>query len=378
MKKREELSKNQTRRKFIKTTALGVGMLTTSGSLSFAEEKHSLSNDKNSLQIAGYDVNRVKALIDGKVQIKGVNTNFTKGNIGGLNTNTFVGPQTYDITEIGLVPYILAYANDDFRDYSLLPIFPLRVFRHKSAFIRTDGKIKTPEDLKGKAIGTPGYSSTSLTWLRGIFKDEYGVAPEDVEWVISKKDSSSKESGKVSKNEQLIPKGITVREGKPGMDESDLLLSGEVDALFHAAQPRAYMEGNPLIGTLFPNSRKTEQEYYKKTGIFPIMHAIAVRNSLIKKHPQLVKDIFNAYSESKKMDFKFMKSLGWAYNSLPWYGQELESTIEVMGDNYWPYGIKPNRKALETLFRYSYEQGLSSRQLTIEDVFETSSLELIE
>lgn len=378
MKEQHVLSNNTSRRKFLKTTALGVGLLTTSGPVSFAKEKFSISSDKNTLQLAGYDVNRLKALINGKVEIKGFSINFTKASIGDNNTNILNGPQSYDITEIGLHPFMLAYANDNFRDYTLLPIFPVRLFRHKSVFIRTDGKIKTPEDLKGKSIGSPSYSSSSLTWLRGIFQDEYGVKPEDIEWVISQKDSSSKESGKISKNEQLIPKGITVREGKPGMDESDLLLSGEVDALFHAVQPKAYMEGNPRIGTLFPDSRKTEREYYKKTSIFPIMHAVAVRKSLIEKHPQLVEDIFRAYSESKAIDYKFMKSLGWIYNSLPWYGQELESTIELMGKNFWPYGIEPNRKTLETLFRYSHEQRLSSRELKVEELFHPSSLELLE
>ena len=378
MKEQHVSSNDTSRRKFLKTTALGVGLLTTSGPVSFAKEKFLISSDKNSLQLAGNDVNRVKALVNGKVEIKGFPINFTKASIGDINTNILSGPQSYDITEIGLHPFMLAYANDNFRDYTLLPIFPVRIFRHKSVYIRTDGKIKTPEDLKGKSIGTPGYSSTSLTWLRGIFQDEYGVKPEDIEWVISKKDSSSKESGKISKNEQLIPKGITVREGKPGMDESDLLLSGEVDALFHAAQPKAYMEGNPLISTLFPDSRKTEKEYYNKTGIFPIMHAIAVKKSIIEKQPQLVEDIFRAYSESKAIDYKFMKSLGWAYNSLPWYGQELESTIELMGKNFWPYGIEPNRKTLETLFRYSHEQGLCNRELTIEELFHPSTIELNE
>ena len=108
------------------------------------------------------------------------------------------------------------------------------------------------------------------------------------------------------------------------------------------------------------------------------MHTVAVRNSLLEKHPELVKDIFDAYSKSKKLDFEFMKKLAWAYDSLPWYGQELETTIDVMGENYWPYGIEPNRKTLETYFKYSFDQKLSKRELTIEDLFHPSSIELIE
>jgi 4,5-dihydroxyphthalate decarboxylase len=116
------------------------------------------------------------------------------------------------VTEIGLHPFMLAYANDDFRAYSLLPVFPLRLFRHKSVFIRTDRGIDGPEDLKGKVIATPGYASTSLTWIRGIFEHEYGISPMDVEWVIASKDSDAR-SGKTSKQEQILPQGVPIRQG---------------------------------------------------------------------------------------------------------------------------------------------------------------------
>ena len=165
------------------------------------------SNEKGlPIALAGYEFNRLKALIDGRAKIEGCDLTFTKSGIGDLNTNMFAGSQTYDVTEIGLHPFMLAYANDGFRDYTLLPIFPLRLFRHKSVFIRNDRGINKPEDLKGKTIGTSGYSSSSLTWLRGIFQDEYGVKPEDVNWVVSNKDSSTDASGKISKQEQVAPR----------------------------------------------------------------------------------------------------------------------------------------------------------------------------
>jgi len=113
---------------------------------------------------------------------------------------------------------MLAYANDGFRDYSLLPIFPLRLFRHKSIFIRTDRGIKKPEDLRGKKVATPGFSSTSLTWLRGIVQHEYGVKPEEIKWIVSSKDSSAKAAGKVSKQESVVPKGFSVINGPAGKD----------------------------------------------------------------------------------------------------------------------------------------------------------------
>jgi 4,5-dihydroxyphthalate decarboxylase len=227
-------------------------------------------------------------------------------------------------------------------------------------------------------VGTPGYSSTSLTWIRGILSDEYGVAPDEINWVYSQKDSSSAESGKASKQENTFPAGLNIRPGPVGVDESELLVSGEVDALFHAATPQAYLEGHPKVARLFPNSRAIELAYYKKTGIFPIMHSVAVRKSLLQDNPQLIAAIFQAYSEAKSRSYAYMNSIGWAADMLPWYGQELEYTKAEMGPNFYSYGIQSNRKSLETLFRYSYEQGLASRQLKIEELFHPASLALEE
>jgi 4,5-dihydroxyphthalate decarboxylase len=330
------------------------------------------------ISIAGYRVPRVEALADGRIAVQGCAGTFTEGRIGDLNTDTFSGSQRYDVTEIGLHPFMLAYANQGFRDYSLLPVFPLRIFRHKSIFIRTDRGIGRPEDLRGKKIATPGYSSTSLTWIRGILEDEHGITPADVEWVVAKKDSSAADAGKVSAQESVVPDGIEFVEGPTGLDESDLLEKGEVDALFHAAQPRCFAEGHPDVGRLFPDSRTAERAYFAKTGVFPIMHAVAIRNSIAEEHPWLAEAVFNAYSEAKALSFQKMFQTGWIFDSLPWYGQELEETRSLMGDNFYSYGIESNRKVLKTLFGYSHQQKLSSRELTVEELFHPASLACIE
>lgn len=366
-----------TKYKFLTTILL---IFLTLNTFTFASQSE-LSTTKPllSLKVAGYDFERLAALFDGRVKIEGCDATFQKVGIGDMNSNVFSGPQTFDVTEIGLHPFMLAYANDNFRDYTLLPIFPLRLFRHKSIFISTDSGIKTPKDLMGKTIATPGYSSTSLTWIRGILQDEYGITPKDVKWITSAKDSSADMAGKVSKNETVIPKGITITSGSKGKDESDLLISGEADALFHAAEPKAYIEGNPKVGRLFQNYRKIEQAYYKKTGIFPIMHAVAIKTSLLKKHPWLAKAVFDAYSQSKQLAYNYMTKLGWVNDMLPWYAQELMQTRTLMGKNFYSYGLnKANRKVLETLFRYSHEQGLTNRELTIDDLFDPSGHSLSE
>ena len=150
------------------------------------------------IKVSSYLLARTAPLFDGRVQIQGTEASFHKDAIGDMNTAAFSGAGTREITELGLHPYMLAYANEGFRDYALLPIPLLRQFRHKSIFVRADAGIAAPQDLKGRRVGTPGYSSTSLTWIRGILADEYGVEPGDVRWITSARDSSAAIAGKTS------------------------------------------------------------------------------------------------------------------------------------------------------------------------------------
>jgi 4,5-dihydroxyphthalate decarboxylase len=373
-----EAPNSTSRRDVLKATALAVGAAGIGSAVGGGAARAATNAKGLPLAMAGYKFERVAALVDGKVTVEGADTTFEVAGIGDMNTDVFGGRQKRDVTEIGLHPFMLAYSNEGFRDYTLLPIFPLRLFRHKSVFIRTDRGIKTPEDLRGRSIGTPSYSSTSLTWLRGIFQDEYGISPQDVEWVTSSKDSSAEMAGKVSKQESMAPEGVPISAGPAGMDESDLLVSGKVDALFHAAEPRAFIEGHPKVARLFPDSRTVERKYYVKTGIFPIMHAVAIKKAVLEENPWLSAAIFKAYSQAKQMSYEHMAKAAWVYDMLPWYGQEFEETQALMGDNFYSYGIKSNRKTLEALFRYSHQQGLANRELTIEELFDPGGLELTE
>lgn len=330
------------------------------------------------ITVSSYRLDRTQALFDGRVSIEGANATFVEDAIGDMNTAAFSGKGTNEITELGLHPFMLAHANEGFRDYALLPVFLLRQFRHKSVFVRTDAGITSPQDLRGRRVGTPGYSSTSLTWIRGIFQEEYGLRPEEIEWVVANKDSSAGEAGKISAQEQQAPEGIPISQGMPGLDESELLLAGEVDALFHAATPAAYVRGDPRISRLFPDFRSVEQEYFRRTGVFPIMHVLAIRRDTASEHPWLARAVFDAYSQAKMEAYKIKDRLTWATDMLPWYSQELENTRALMGRNFYPYGMRDNRRTLETLFRYSKEQQIASRVLSVEETFLEESLEYFE
>ena len=291
------------RRGFLKASALAGGGAVLGGAsvtaMASSGTDSGQQNDGLKITISGYALDHIKPLADGQVQVEGCDATFEPGKIGDLNTHVFEGPQSLEITEVGLSPFMLAYANEDFRDYSLLPVFPLRLFRQKSVFINADSGIRKPEDLKGRRVGTPGYSSTSLTWIRGFMQHEYGVKPEDVEWVVSAVDSSAKDAGKVSKQESMVPDGISISVGPEGKDESDMLVDGDVDALFHAAEPKDFTAGNPKVRRLFADPRAIERDYYARTGIFPIMHVVAMRNDVIDANPWLPEAVFNAYSAGK-------------------------------------------------------------------------------
>ena len=365
------------RRDLLKAAGLAMGLAASPGA-AITKDAPSGGARPLPLKFGGYPFPRLRGLMDGSVPIRGCEVEFIPGKIGDMNTDVFSGEQVLDLTEIGLHPFMLAHANQGFRDYTLLPIFPLRTFRHKSAFVRTDRGIERPEDLKGKRVSTAGYSSTSLTWLRGILKDEYGLEPKVMQWVVAKGDSSAQTAGRVSAQESVLPEGVPVEMGPPGLDESDLLAKGEVDACFHAVEPRAYIQGDPNVRRLFADPRSVEQAWYRKTGIFPIMHAVAIRRTLIEKEPWLAQAVFDAYSEAKRKDYEFMVNTGWAFSSLPWYAVELDETRKLMGTNFYSYGIEPNRKTLETLFRYSHDQGLAARELTVSELFAEQSLGLTE
>jgi 4,5-dihydroxyphthalate decarboxylase len=391
-----------TRRNFLKkvgavgATAAIIGPLAacsntdsnTEASQAIPEEKQALPADVKKrtgpfgeglpITMAGYEYTKVKGIIDGSVQVAGCQTTFEVSGIGQMNNHAFFGEQTRDITEIGLIPYILAYANDEFRDYELLPIPVLRLFRHKSIFIRTDRGIKKPADLRGKKVATVGYSSSGLTHVRGILQEQYGVKPDEIEWIAVQKDSASNLTGGVSAWEKVRPEGISITDAPDGEDESTLLISGKVDAILHPADPKVYQDRNPIVERLFKDHRTVERKFFKETGMFPIMHTVAIRKKTAKENPWLAKAVFEAYSQAKFNNYHYIRKMGWAMDSLPWYGQEFNETRELMGDNFYPYGLKASKASYEAAFRYTYEQGLSKRLVTPEEMFEQSTLDLEE
>lgn len=326
------------------------------------------------VKIAGYAYDRVRAIQDGRVDLDGFDVNFQAEDIYTLNRLLFGPKRTYEVSETGLIPFVTRYANEDFRAYTLIPVFISRTFRHRNIFVRTDSGIEKPEDLRGRRVGTPGYGMSSHTWIRGFLQDVYGVKPEDMQWVETTKSS---DGGKLNSDfgKYFLPKDFPLTRGPEGMDESEMLITGNVDALITAIEPKAYLDGHPKIRRLFSNVRAVEREYYKKTRVFPIMHVIAVRKDVADANPRLPKAIYSMYSQAKQAAYDDLEAAEVLKVTLPWVNQELKATRALMGDDFWPYGLKANRKELDLVMRYTHEQGLTKRRVRVEEVFHASTLQ---
>lgn len=329
------------------------------------------------LKVAGYDYDRVRPIMDGVVGIEGADVGFDVQSIYTVNPAAFGPERPYEVTEIGLLPYLGKFINEDFRAYTLVPVFISRIFRHRNVFVHVDSGIEKPEDLRGKRVGTPGYGFSANTWIRGFLLDEFGVKAADMNWIET---TESSDGAKLSPklNRHFLPDDFPLVKGPPGVDESELLLNGGCDALITAITPRAFLDGNPKIRQLFPNLRAAEQAYYEKTRVFPIMHAVAIRTDLIAAWPELPKAVFEMYSKAKQIAYDSLASTTALRVTLPWVTQELDDTRRLMGKNYWSYGVAANRKELELALRYAHEQGLVKRRGKIEELFHPSTLDLVE
>jgi 4,5-dihydroxyphthalate decarboxylase len=215
------------------------------------------------------------------------------------------------------------------------------------------------------------------TWIRGFLLDEYGVKADEMQWIETTK-SSDKGALNTDLTKYFFPDDFPIVKGPPGVDESELIINGDCDALITAITPRAFLDGHPKVKRLFPDVRAAEENYYRKTRLFPIMHVVAIRTDLAKANPWLPKAVFEMYSKAKKRAYADLETTTSLKVTLPWVTQEFEDTRKLMGKNYWPYGIEPNRKELELVMRYTHEQGLVKRRLKFEELFHPSTLKLKE
>lgn len=311
----------------------------------------------------------MRALQDGRVRIEGCRLDFLALAPEELFFRAF-RHQEFDVSELSLSSYLLSVDRGD-APYLAIPVFSSRMFRHSAIYVRTDRGIREPADLKGRSVGVPEYQVTAALWVRGMLQDEYGVRASDLRW----RTGGLEEEGREEKLPLALPQGLEVLPVARGKTLSRMLAEGELDALVAPRAPSCFTRGEPGVGRLFPDFRRVEQEYFARTGLFPIMHAIGIRRRLCERHPWLAASVAKAFARAKELAQAELGDVTALAVTLPWLAAEVEDTRARMGADWWPYGVEPNRHALETLARYAHEQGVTRRRLAVEELFAASTLE---
>ncbi len=313
------------------------------------------------ITVASGDYDRVRALRDGTVPIAGCAVAYSTVEANALFIRNLKN-QEFDVSEMSFSTYITLKARNA-HHYTAVPVFLSRAFRHSAIFVRTD-RIASPADLKGKRVGTPEYLTTMLVWMRGLLADEYGIAPSDLRWRLG---GAEQPAAKASPPEPVA--GVEIESIPAGKTLAGMLADGELDALFTARPPSCFLNGAPNVGRLFADTRAVEQAYYKKTGIYPLMHAVGIRNSLVEQHPWMARAVFDAFLKAKEIAIADLQKLAAFSVTLPWVEAEYRATQGVLGRDIWPYGLEENRKAIETLCRYLHEQGFTARRMVADELF---------
>jgi 4,5-dihydroxyphthalate decarboxylase len=315
-----------------------------------------------SITMASGDYDRTRALKDGSVKVEGCTVSYANIEPNELFKRNLKS-QEFDVSEMSFATYAV-HREQGKAAYITIPVFLSRAFRHSAIFVRTDRGIRTPADLRGKRVGTPEYFTTMLVWMRGLLADEYGVKPSDLSWQLGAQEPPAKERSTIDP-----VAGVTIEAIPSGKTLAGMLADGEIDALFAARPPSCFVRGAANVARMFPDYRAIEQAYYHKTGIYPLMHAVGIRNALVEKHRWLPAALLKAYGAAKDRAVADLEKLSAFSVTLPWVEAEYRATQAVLGPDIWPYGIEANRKAIETLCRYLHEQGFTKRPMTVDELF---------
>jgi 4,5-dihydroxyphthalate decarboxylase len=316
---------------------------------------------KLNLCVAVGPYDRTRPLIDGAVQIDGVEPTFMALSPEEIFFRAFRHAE-FDICELSLSSFTVKTALGDC-PYVGVPAFVSRAFRHTSIYVRTD-RIKKPEDLKGKKVGLPEYQLTANVWARSILDDDYGVKPSDIHWIRAGIESAERPEKITVK----LPPDVRLENGPPGKSISMLIDEGAIDG-FIAPRPPAIPGGNKNVGWLFADPTAAAKDYFKRTGVFPIMHLVGVRREIADKHPWLPGAVYKAFEQSKAIALDLLGDTSATKVTLPFVEEQLKSARELMGADFWSYGLEANRKTLSTFLRHHHRQGLSSREVKPEELF---------
>ena len=320
-----------------------------------------------SVAIGPYD--RMRPLVDGEVQIDAVDPQFMLLEPEEIFFRA-MRHEAFDVCELSLSSYSLRVARGD-SPYVAVPVFPSRAFRHTCIVVRTDRGIARPQDLRGKRIGIPEYQLTANVWARAILEEEYGVSPRDVTWVRGGYETP----GRIEKLAVTLPPGVVVESAPEGATISSMLAAGELDGVMGPRAPSCFERGDPRIRWLFEDPTAEATAWFLKTRIFPVMHVLGIRRSLVERHPWLPVAVVTAFERSKALALARLADTSATKVTLPFVEEGLRRARQLMGEDFFSYGLAPNRHVFEWFLRHHHAQGLSSRLLSPEELFHPATLE---
>jgi len=318
---------------------------------------------KLKLTLACWDYDRTRPLIDGRVQSEGIDLE-VKVLRPRETFPRMLEDKEFEVSELSLGSYASLIGRGDC-PFVAVPVALSKIFRHSCIYVRTDAGIRTPQDLRGKRVGTTQLGSTATIFMNGLLQHEYGVAMQDIHWFIGGLTTPTQRPLIPLK----LPDKVKVEFLPPEQTLEGMLESGELDALLAIFIPSIFQKGSPRIARLFSNYYEVEQDYYRRTGIFPIMHTVVLRDDIYREHPWAARSIYRAFCEARDLAVEGLYDTDALRLSLPWLIHHIEETWRVMGKDFWAYGLEPNRPTLKAIGQYVYEQGFSPRVVSPDELF---------
>jgi len=315
------------------------------------------------LSLACWDYDRTRPLIDGRVKPEGIDLDIQLHRPR-VTFQRMLDSREFQVSELSLASYTALKARGQC-PFVAIPVALSKIFRHSCMYVRTDSGIRTPADLKGKRVGTSQYSSTGLCFMRGMLQHEYGVRSEDMHWFMGGLNSFV-EPPLIPLN---LPPAIKLDFLQEGQTLEKLFDAGELDALLSLYIPNSFLQGKPHIARMFPDFKAVEQDYYRRTKIFPIMHTVVVREDVHRAHPWVAESLYRAFCEARDLAVDGLYDTDALRVALPWLLDHVEETWRVFGKDFWPYGIEANRPTWAAIGQYVHEQGLAPRAVTPVELF---------
>jgi 4,5-dihydroxyphthalate decarboxylase len=319
------------------------------------------------MTIATGRYDRTAALRDGRVQLEGLDVTWLPLNVEQIFWR-MMRHLEFDAAEMSFSGYVVRRARGE-HDLTALPVFLSRQFRHNAIYINTNAGIREPGDLKGRRIGLPEYQMTAAVWARGLLEDDYGVRAQDIEWLQGGLEEAGRRPW-----QSVEPEGISLQFVPEDRTLARMLADGEIDALISPRMPSTFVSGTDPVARLFADPWAVERDYFARTGIFPIMHTFVVKTEILDANPWIAQTLTRAFMEAKRFADIDLRDTTALPISLPFLVQHVEETAELMGDDFWPYGVEPNRGTLEAFLGYAERQGLVDRAPRIEELFPASTL----